>query len=101
MVIAKGELQAKASDPKVWFTRPESFAILLSNPNRALLIQIIETHPASLHELAASTGRTIGNISRTLYTMAQYGLGHLHKGERGKLRPEVQCRNVQLEMTLS
>lgn len=101
LAIARGELRAKPSDPKVWFTSPESFAKLLSNRNRSLLAQIAETHPESLHELAASTGRTPGNLSRTLKTMERYGLVRLHKGERGKLRPEVPYRDVQLEMTLS
>jgi hypothetical protein len=58
LAIARGELQPKADDPKVWFTSPERFARLLSNRNRALLAQIADTHPASLHELAASTART-------------------------------------------
>ena len=101
MAIARGELQAKPGDPKVWFTSPESFAKLLSNRNRALLAQIADTHPASLHELAITTGRSPGNLSRTLRTMERYGLVRLHKGERGKLRPEVPYREVQLAMTLS
>ncbi|MEO8925164.1 MAG: helix-turn-helix domain-containing protein [Caldimonas sp.] len=101
MAIARGELRPKPGDPKVWFTSPESFAKLLSNRNRALLAQIADTHPSSLHELATSTGRTPGNLSRTLKTMERYGLVRLHKGERGKLRPEAPYRNVQLEMTLS
>jgi len=85
----------------VWFTSPESFAKVLSNRNRALLTQIVETHPASLHELAASSGRTPGNLSRTLKTMERYGLVRLHKGERGRLSPKVPYREVDLEMTLS
>jgi predicted transcriptional regulator len=101
LAIAKGELRSKPSDPKVWFTSPESFAKLLSNRNRALLAQIADTRPESLHELAASSGRTPGNLSRTLKTMERYGLVRLHKGERGRLRPEVPYREVQLEMTLS
>ena len=101
MAIAKGELRPKSGDPKVWFTSPESFAKVLSNRNRALLAQIVETHPASLQELAAATGRTPGNLSRTLRTMEQYGLVRLHKGVRGAVRPEVPYRDVQLEMTLS
>ncbi|VTU46220.1 putative transcriptional regulator (plasmid) [Variovorax sp. SRS16] len=101
MAIARGELRSKASDPKVWFTSPESFAKLLSNRNRALLAQIADTHPSSLHELAVSTGRTPGNLSRTLKTMERYGLVRLKKGEHGRLRPEVPYREVQLEMTLS
>ncbi len=101
LAIAKGELKPKASDPKVWFTSPESFAKLLSNRNRALLAVIADTRPESLNELAAQTGRTPGNLSRTLRTMERYGLVRLHKGERGMVRPEVPYRDVQLEMTLS
>ena len=101
MAIARGELRPKPSDPKVWFTSPESFAKLLSNRNRALLAQIADTHPTSLHDLATTSGRTPGNLSRTLKMMERYGLVRLHKGERGKLRPEVPYREVQLEMTLS
>ena len=101
LAIARGDLRPKPSDPKVWFTSPESFAKLLSNRNRALLAQIADTHPASLHELAASSGRTPGNLSRTLKTMARYGLVRLHKGERGRLRPEVPYQDVRLEISLS
>ena len=101
MAIARGELRPKSGDPKVWFTSPESFAKLLSNRNRALLAQIADTQPSSLHELATISGRTPGNLSRTLKTMERYGLVRLHKGERGRLRPEVPYRDVQLEMTLS
>ena len=101
LAIANGKLRPKANDPKVWFTSPESFARLLSNRNRALLAQIVDTHPASLHELASSTGRTPGNLSRTLRTMERYGLVRLHRGARGAVRPEVPYRDVQLEMTLS
>lgn len=101
LAIARGDIHPKPDDPKVWFTSPESFAKLLSNRNRALLAQIAETQPASLHELASTTGRTPGNLSRTLKTMERYGIVRLHKGERGKLRPEVPYRDVQLEMTLS
>jgi predicted transcriptional regulator len=101
LAIARGELRPKAGDPKVWFTSPESFAKLLSNRNRALLAQIADTRPASLHELAGITGRTPGNLSRTLKTMERYGLVRLHRGVRGAVRPEVPYRDVHLEMTLS
>ena len=101
LAIARGELHPEPGDPKVWFTSPESFAKLLSNRNRVLLAQIVDTHPASLQELATLTGRTPGNLSRTLKTMERYGLVRLHKGERGRLRPEVPYREVRLEMTLS
>jgi predicted transcriptional regulator len=101
LAIAKGTLKPKQGDPKVWFTSPESFAKLLSNRNRALLAFIAQTRPQSLSVLAAATGRTAGNLSRTLRTMERYGLVRLHKGERGTIRPEVPYRDVRLEMQIS
>ena len=101
LAIARGELQPKAGDPKVWFTSPESFAKLLSNRNRALADADRRHPPGVAARAGASTGRTPGNLSRTLKTMERYGLVRLHKGERGKLRPEVPYRDVQLEMALS
>lgn len=57
LAIARGELKPHADDSKVWFTSPESFARVLSNKNRLLLDVISSTHPESLQDLAASTGR--------------------------------------------
>ena len=101
LAIAKGDLKPKAGDPKVWFTSPESFAKLLSNRNRSLLGVIAETRPESLNALATVTGRTPGNLSRTLRTMERYGVVRLHNGVRGAVRPEVPYRDVQLAMSLS
>lgn len=101
LAIARGEIKPKSNEPKVWFTSPESFAKLLSNKNRALLAVIAETKPNSLHELADRTGRTPGNLSRTLRTMERYGLVRLHRGVRGAVRPEVPFRDVQLDMSLA
>lgn len=101
LAIAAGELKTKASDPTVWFTSPESFAKVLSNRNRALLGLIAETQPESLSALAETTGRTTGNLSRTLHTMERYGLVQLHRGRRGSVRPEVRYAGVQLDMPLA
>lgn len=98
MAIARGELKPKPGDPKVWFTSTESFAKVLSNKNRALLATIAATHPASLQELAGSTGRKASNLSRTLKTMEHYGFVRLHRGERGRLRPEVPYEAISLEL---
>jgi predicted transcriptional regulator len=87
LAIAKGKLKPKANEPKVWFTSPESFAKLPSNRNRSLLAIIADTKPESLQTLALATGRTPGNLSRTLRTMERYGLVRLHKGARGAVRP--------------
>jgi predicted transcriptional regulator len=100
MAIARGRLKPSKDDPKVWFTSPESFAKVLSNKNRALLNLIAETHPQSLKELAARTGRKPSNLSRTLKTMERYGFIRLHRGARGKIRPEVPYRSVSLTLAL-
>lgn len=99
MAIARGELQPKPSDSKAWFTAPESFARLPSKKNRALLAMIAKSHPESLHGLAARSGRTPGNLSRTLRTMARYGRVHLHRGTlrsrtsgRASHRRSKRCR---------
>ena len=101
MSIARGELKPTGADPKVWFTSPESFAKVLSNKNRALLNLIATTHPESLQDLAAKTGRKSSNLSRTLKTMEHYGFVKLHRGERGKIRSEVPYQAISLTLALS
>jgi predicted transcriptional regulator len=98
MAIARGKLKPKPGDPKVWFTSTESFARVLSNKNRALLATIAATHPGSLQELAGQTGRKASNLSRTLKTMEHYGFVRLHRGERGRVRPEVPYESISLEL---
>jgi predicted transcriptional regulator len=100
MAIARGRLKPGKNDPKVWFTSPESFAKVLSNKNRALLNLIAETHPDSLQVLAARTGRKPSNLSRTLKNMERYGFVRLHRGARGKIRPEVPYRAISLTLPL-
>ena len=100
MAIARGRLKPSKDDPKVWFTSPESFAKVLSNKNRALLDLIAATHPQSLQDLAERTGRKTSNLSRTLKTMERYGFVRLHKGTRGKIRPEVPYRAISLTLAL-
>jgi predicted transcriptional regulator len=101
LAIARGKLKPSAGDPKVWFTSPESFAKVLSNKNRALLDLIAHTQPKSLQDLADSTGRATSNLSRTLRTMERYGFVRLHRGERGRIRPEVPYRRISLMLPLA
>lgn len=86
--------------PKVWFSSTESFAKILSAGNRELLRTIIERKPHSLDELARMTGKAKSNLSRTLKTMATYGLITLERGERGRLTPRVAYDEVQLTIPL-
>lgn len=86
LAIARGSYQPAAGEPKVWFTSMKSLAEVLSDDNRALLHVIMETKPASISALADATGRTPGNLSRTLKTMSHYGIVEL-KRERNLVRP--------------
>ncbi len=100
LAIAHGRLKPGKGEPKVWFISPESFAKVLSNRNRALLKVISATHPDSLQALAARTGRKTSNLSRTLKTMERYGFVRLHRGVRGKIRPEVPYQSISLTLPL-
>jgi predicted transcriptional regulator len=101
MAIARGELTPAADDPKVWFRSTESFARVLSAKNRDLLATINRIHPSSLQELAEHTGRATSNLSRTLRTMQRYGFVELHRGARGRIRPEVPYQSISLELALN
>jgi predicted transcriptional regulator len=99
--IARGEHRVSPREPKVWFTSTESFAKVLSAGNRDLLRVIAEKAPASLDELARLTGRKKSNLSRTLRTMASYGLVRLERGERGRIAPKLTHDRVELELPLT
>jgi predicted transcriptional regulator len=100
MAVARGERRIAAGEPKVWFTSTESFAKILSAGNRDLLRIIAERSPGSLDELAQMTGKAKSNLSRTLKTMAGYGLVRLERGERGRIAPSVVHDRVELDLGL-
>lgn len=100
IAIARGQLKPSPDDPKVWFTSTESFAKVLSHRNRALLDLIAATEPESLQDLADKTGRAPSNLSRTLRTMEHYGFVRLHRGARGRVRPEVPYGAISLTLLL-
>ena len=100
MAIARGERRVERREPKVWFTSTESFAKILSARNRELLRLIAEKTPESLEELAQITGRAKSNLSRTLRTMEHYGLVHLERAERGRVKPKVIYDRVELDVPL-
>jgi len=101
MAVARGERRVAPHEPKVWFTSTESFAKVLSAGNRELLRVIAEQAPGSLDELARLTGKAKSNLSRTLRTMAGYGLVILERGERGRITPRVMYDRVELELPLT
>lgn len=74
----------------VWFHSISSLAAVLSDDNRTLLRTIRDCKPRSLAELAELTGRKPPNLSRTLKTMAKYGLVELHR-DKGLLVPVAKA----------
>ncbi len=97
LAIARGELRARPSDPKVWFTSMRSLAEVLSDENRALLRVIHETHPESISSLAELTGRKPGNLSRTLKTMSNYGIVEMRR-EKNQVRPIVKATEFEISI---
>jgi predicted transcriptional regulator len=100
MAIARGQRGPGAQEPRIWFPSTESFAKVLSAGNRDLLRVIAEKTPGSLDELAALTGRRKSNLSRTLKTMANYGLVRLERGARGRIAAQVVHDRIELELPI-
>jgi len=100
MAIVRGEYKVAPDEPKVWFSSIDSFAKILSEPNRELLRIIAETEPQSLGELAERTGRAKSNLSRTLKTMERYGLVRFEKGKGRTLVPRTPYTDVVLDLSL-
>ena len=95
--IARGRYKPKPGEPKIWFPSMRSVAEVLSDENRALLQVIRQSEPRSLVELSKLTGRQVSNLSRTLKTMANYGLVELKRSEGGKqLRPVVKAEEFRI-----
>lgn len=93
--IARGEYKPKPSEPKIWFTSMRSLAEVLSDENRALLKLISENHPESITSLAELTGRRTSNLSRTLKTMANYGLIEMQR-EKNHVRPVAKATEFRI-----
>lgn len=93
--IARGEYKPKPSDPKIWFTSMRSLAEVLSDENRALLKLISESNPESITSLAELTGRRTSNLSRTLKTMANYGLIEMQR-EKNQVRPVAKATEFRI-----
>lgn len=100
MAVALGKRRIAAGEPKVWFTSTESFARVLSKGNRELLRIIAEEAPGSLDDLARLSGRAKSNLSRTLKTMAGYGLVRLERGARGRIAAKVVHDRIELDLPL-
>ena len=100
IAIAKGEYTAKKKEPKIWFESLQSMAQVLSNENQELLKIIKEQKPTSLKELEIATGRKRSNLSRTLNTMAKYGIVDLIKDKK-TVKPIVKATDFKVEFGLN
>jgi predicted transcriptional regulator len=99
LAIARGEYRPRSDEPRVWFESLKSMAQVLSNENQLLLRTILEWKPESLKELEAATGRSSSNLSRTLKTMARYGIVKMEKVRRN-LRPVVEATDFTVQFGL-
>ena len=95
LAIARGEYKPKPGEPKVWFTSMRSLAEVLSDDKRALLQVIQQTRPESISSLAEMTGRSPGNLSRTLKTMANYGFVEMRR-EKRHVRPVAKATQFRI-----
>jgi predicted transcriptional regulator len=102
IAIAKGEYKPKKGEPKIWFNSIKSLANVLSEENQSLLNLIVDSHPQSVKELEALTGRKANNLLRTLRTMENYGFVKLLKGKSGRGRtplvPKVIYNTAKFEL---
>ena len=94
----------KQTEPKIWFTSIKSFASVLSDENRELLRIIHDSKPQSIADLELTTGRKASNLSRTLRTMANFGLVRLEEGSQGRgrraVKPVAVARSVNLTLDI-
>jgi len=100
IAIAKGEDTPKKSGPKVFFESVQTMAQVLSSENRELLRIIQNQHPKSIKELEAATGRKSSNLSRTLKTMAKYGIVDLVKQPDRTIKPVVKKTNFRVVFSI-
>lgn len=104
LAIASGKYKRKPTEPRIWFTSIKSFAAVLSDENRELLRIIQDNKPESIADLEQMTGRKASNLSRTLRTMAHYGLVRLEDGSQGRgrrpVKPVAVARSVDLTLDI-
>ncbi|ETO93466.1 MarR family transcriptional regulator [Legionella oakridgensis] len=94
--IASGRYKPKKNEPKIWFSSIKSLCEVLNENNMRLLKIIDEQKPESIKELAALSKREPGNLSRTLSTMARYGIIEMKKvGKNSKPIAKALDFNIQ------
>ncbi|HHA2898028.1 MULTISPECIES: MarR family transcriptional regulator [Stenotrophomonas] len=95
--IAAGRVKPAPGDPKIWVTSPKVVAQILSEENLDLIHAIKRLNPKSVSSLAEATGRSQGNVSRTLKKLTELGIVELVREDR-QARPVVAAEKMQLEV---
>ena len=95
LAIASGTRQRDPEEPQVWFPSVAAMARVLSDENIALLKVIREQHPDSMDALAKAVGKHPPNVSRSLHTMAQFGLVKLNRVGRTVV-PQATSEHVNV-----
>jgi predicted transcriptional regulator len=95
VAIVQGRRKVKPGEPKLWFSSAQSIGKLIDQ-NWALLQEIRRRPPQSMTELAARTGRSLSNLSRTLKSLELRGLVSLEGGEGLSKRPVVTYDRIEL-----
>ena len=98
LAIAGGKRQHGKDEPQVWFPTVAAMARVLSDENMALLKVIRERQPDSMDALAKAVGKHAPNVSRSLHTMAQYGLVKLTKQGRTVV-PQATAQKVTVDFS--
>lgn len=97
LAIAAGKRTRGTDEPNIWFPSVNSMARVLSDENMALLKAIREQHPDSMDALAKAVGKQATNVSRSLHTMADYGLVKLNKKGR-TVTPQTTFDHLSVEL---
>ena len=100
IAIARGQYKPKRGEPKIWFESLQSMAQVLSAENQELLRVILEIKPATILDLEKATGRRSSNLSRTLKTLARYGIVELSRAERS-VKPIVKATEFHVKFGLN
>ena len=93
--VAAGKYKLTADDPKIWFSSFKSCAELLCDNNIKLMNLIATKKPESINALAALSGRTQGNLSRTLHKLSDFKFIELIK-DKNTIRPVAVLVNYEI-----
>ncbi len=97
LAIAAGTRKRSDNEPNVWFPSVAAMARVLSDENMALLKAVREQKPDSMDSLAKVVGKHTPNVSRSLHTMAEYGLVTFVKNGR-TVTPQATFEHLSVDI---